>query len=50
MFRVGMPLRTFLEAPTVAEMAVRIVQYQVEALVPTELTCWLAEAERLPDA
>jgi amino acid adenylation domain-containing protein len=48
LFRVEVPLRALLEAPTVAEMAVRILSYQAEALDPVDIERWLAEIEILP--
>ena len=48
MFHVEVPLRRLLEAPTVAAMAVTIIQHQAETLDPAELARWLAEVEELP--
>jgi hypothetical protein len=49
MFHVDVPLRTLLEAATVADMAVCIVQYQAAALDPAQLAHLLVEVEELSD-
>ena len=48
-FQVELPLRTLLEAPTVAEMAVVIVEHQAAQADPDTLTRLLAEVEALAD-
>jgi acyl-coenzyme A synthetase/AMP-(fatty) acid ligase len=46
-FRIDLPLRTLLETPTVAEMAVVITQHQAEQADPATVTRLLAEVEAL---
>ncbi|MEU6238393.1 amino acid adenylation domain-containing protein, partial [Kitasatospora sp. NPDC047058] len=43
--RAEVPLRVFYEAPTVAELALRVVQLQAEATDPDDLAQLLAELE-----
>ncbi|WP_405677480.1 amino acid adenylation domain-containing protein [Streptomyces sp. NBC_00048] len=43
--QVDVPLRVFYEAPTVAELALRVVQLQAEATDPDDLARLLAELE-----
>ena len=48
-FRVKVPLRSLFQTPTVADMAVVIVQSQVEKAVSKDIDRMLAELEALSD-
>jgi amino acid adenylation domain-containing protein len=48
-FHLEVPLRTLLEAPTVADMAVVITQYLVDKVEPADLDRLLAEVEGLSE-
>ena len=48
-FRVELPLQSMLEAPTVAEMALIIVQSQAKKASEQDLARMLAELEALSD-
>ena len=41
----GLPVRALREAPTVAAMAMVMVQHQAEQVAPDTLSRWLAEGE-----
>jgi amino acid adenylation domain-containing protein len=48
-FHIEVPLQTLLEAATVAEMALLIVQHQAQRLDPAELASLLAAVEETPE-
>lgn len=48
-FQVDVPLRTIFEAPTVADMALAIVQYQAKDVDPDRIESLLSELEGLSD-
>jgi acyl carrier protein len=47
--RLELPLRTLLETPTIADMALVIVQHQANQLDPDTITQLLTEVEALPE-
>jgi acyl carrier protein len=48
-FRTEAPPQAFLDARTVAEMAVAVVEHQAHAVPPAELARMLARLEDLPE-
>ena len=48
-FQVELPLRLLFQAPTIAEMAVVIVQDQVNSVDPSEIERMLSELESFPE-